>query len=306
MIGKRNGFSLVYIPERGKSRSFHISHSFLYISGIVIFIISIFIYQFINNFSYYKTEYVKATSFSVEEKQRIMAEELYSLENEVGKIEETVNKTKEKLPYIESLNNEVRNSLNLTKKDLDVNKYFENAEKNTGYFTGIDFSLSYVLSLKDQAKRHDTETERIRRDLEIGKSSADDYKELDAKTPRGYPVSNSISPGFGWRIHPIFRIPDYHTGVDITAPYGYPVKATADGFVNEAGWMGGYGYTVKIYHRDGIETLYAHCSKLLVHTGDKIKRGQVIAEAGATGTATNTHVHYEIRRDGRAVNPETF
>jgi murein DD-endopeptidase MepM/ murein hydrolase activator NlpD len=306
MTGKRNSFCVVYIPERGKSRSFRISQGMLYIIGIIIFVISIFTYQFANSFSYYRTEYVKATSFSVGEKQQIMAEELYSIENEVSKIKETVSKTKEKLPYIASLNKEVRNTLGLTKKDLDVNKYFKSSEKNTGYFTGVDFSLSYVLSLESQAKSLDAEVEQRKRDLEIGKASADDYKDLDAKTPRGYPVPGTISPGFGWRIHPIFRIPDFHTGVDISAPYGYPIKATADGIVNEAGWAGGYGYVVRIYHRDGIETLYAHCSKLLVRIGDKVKRGQVIAEAGATGTATNSHVHYEIRRDGRAVDPETF
>ncbi|HXK70808.1 MAG: M23 family metallopeptidase [Caldisericia bacterium] len=306
MAGKEKGFSVIYIPERGSSRSIHISKSFLYLILIALFAFSIFIFRFASSFAFYKAEYVKVTSFSIEEKQQIMADELYSIEGETTKIKESIYKIKEKLPYIQSLNKEVRNTLGLEKKELIVDNYFKNSEKDLGYFTGVDFSLPYVLSLKEEVNKLDYLVEQRRRDLEIGKASADDYKELDAKTPRGYPVPGPISPGFGWRIHPIFRIPDFHTGVDITASYGYPVKAVADGVVNEAGWSGGYGYTVKIYHRDGIETLYAHCSKLNVKVGDRVKRGQIIAKAGATGTATHSHVHYEIRRDGKAIDPETF
>jgi len=306
MAEKEKSFNIIYIPERGSSRSFRITKSLLYLIIIAIFAFSMFIFRFVSSFSFYRAEYVKATSFSVQEKQQIMADELYSIESETSKIRESINKIKEKLPYIESLNKEVRNTLGLEKKELNVEDYFKNSEKNLGYFTGVDFSLSYVLSLEEEVNKLDSFAEQRKRDLEIGKASADDYKELDAKTPRGFPVSGSISPGFGWRIHPIFRIPDFHTGADITASYGSPVKATADGIVNEAGWAGGYGYTVKIYHRDGIETLYAHCSKLLVNVGDKVKRGQIIAKAGATGTATHSHVHYEVRRDGKAIDPETF
>lgn len=306
MAEKEKGFSIIYIPERGSSRSIHISKSLLYLIIIAVLALTIFIFRFASSFAFYRAEYVKATSFSVDEKQQIMADELYSIESETSKIKESIERTKEKLPYIESLNKEVRNSLGLEKKELNVDNYFKNSEKSLGYFTGVDFSLPYVLSLKTEANKLDSLVEQRKRDLEIGKSSADDYKELDAKTPRGYPVPGQISPGFGWRIHPIFRIPDFHTGADITASYGYPVKATADGIVNEAGWAGGYGYAVKIYHRDGIETLYAHCSKLLVSVGDKVKKGQVIAKAGATGTATHSHVHYEIRRDGKAIDPQNF
>lgn len=305
-VGKEKGFHIIYIPERGSSHSIYISKSLIYLAIIAFFVLFLGIFQYANSFAYYRAEYIKATSFSVEEKQQIMAEELHSIESETSKIRELVNKTKEKLPYVVSLNKEVRDTIGLEKKELNSDNYFKNSEKNSGYFTGIDFSLSYILSLKDEARKLDLLTDQRKRDLEIAKASADDYKELDAKTPRGYPVPGPINPGFGWRIHPIFRIPDYHTGVDITAPRGYPVKATADGIVNGAGWWGGYGYTVKVYHRDGIETLYAHCSKILVNIGDSVKKGQVIAEAGATGTATHSHVHYEIRVGGKAIDPETF
>ena len=76
--------------------------------------------------------------------------------------------------------------------------------------------------------------------------------------------------------------------------------------VPAGGWAGGYGYMVTIYHRDGISTRYAHCSKLLAVQGQKVKRGQIIAKAGATGTATNSHVHYEILREDRPIDPEDF
>jgi murein DD-endopeptidase MepM/ murein hydrolase activator NlpD len=124
--------------------------------------------------------------------------------------------------------------------------------------------------------------------------------------PFNYPCDGKIEPGFGNRIHPIFGTPDFHTGIDIVTPEGTELKATADGIVEEAGWAGGYGYRVIIDHGNNIKSLYAHCSELLVKKGDKIQRSQVIARAGATGTAVEPHVHYEIIQDGKQIDPEAF
>jgi murein DD-endopeptidase MepM/ murein hydrolase activator NlpD len=129
---------------------------------------------------------------------------------------------------------------------------------------------------------------------------------LQSYLPNGFPCPGPIDVGFGYRIHPIFRTPDYHTGVDIVLSFGFDITATGDGTVTGSGWEGGYGYMVTIQHIYGVSTRYAHCSRLLVKKGDQVKRGQSIAKAGATGSAVNSHVHYEILLDDRPVDPKEY
>ena len=95
-----------------------------------------------------------------------------------------------------------------------------------------------------------------------------------------------------------------HQGLDIRAPQGTPIKATADGEVTYAGWRGGYGNFIVIRHSDEVETYYGHCSKLYVNVGDKVKAGDVIAAVGSTGHSTGNHLHFEIRVNGSSVNPQ--
>ena len=98
-----------------------------------------------------------------------------------------------------------------------------------------------------------------------------------------------------------------HPGIDLAGPYGTPIYATADGTVLRAGWnSGGYGNLVELDHGRGITTRYGHMSAILVSAGQHIKRGQQIGRMGSTGRSTGNHLHYEVRIDGRAVNPIPF
>lgn len=116
-----------------------------------------------------------------------------------------------------------------------------------------------------------------------------------------------ISSGFGTRTDPINGVVKTHGGTDIAAATGTPILAAADGTVEIAGYnAGGYGYYVKIAHGDGYETLYGHCSVLLVSTGQTVKQGQVIAKVGSTGHSTGPHLHFEVRYNGNKVNPMQF
>lgn len=117
------------------------------------------------------------------------------------------------------------------------------------------------------------------------------------------PVNGPIVSGFGMRFHPILKVNRMHTGVDIAAPHGTPIKAAADGEVVFAGYRRGYGNTIIIDHGGGVATLYAHCSALAVGEGATVKQGQVIGYVGATGLATGPHLHFEVRRNGEPVNP---
>jgi murein DD-endopeptidase MepM/ murein hydrolase activator NlpD len=115
-----------------------------------------------------------------------------------------------------------------------------------------------------------------------------------------------ISSPYGWRIHPVYKTRKFHNGIDIAACYGTDIVAALSGTVTKARWNDSYGYYVLIYHGDGMTTLYGHCSKLLVHEGDYVERGQRIALVGSTGVSTGNHLHFEIRIDGETRDPMDY
>jgi murein DD-endopeptidase MepM/ murein hydrolase activator NlpD len=97
-----------------------------------------------------------------------------------------------------------------------------------------------------------------------------------------------------------------HAGIDLAGPLGTPVYATADAVVGRSEWANGYGNLIELNHGRGIQTRYGHLSKSLVKPGQRVKRGEQIALMGSTGRSTGSHLHYEVRIDGKAVNPVPF
>ena len=133
-------------------------------------------------------------------------------------------------------------------------------------------------------------------------------KEIESHTVQGVylevtPLSGIITSRFGNRES--IRTSG-HTGLDIAAPAGTPIKAAADGKVIFSGYSGGYGYVVKLDNGNGVETYYGHCSKLYVSTGEKVEAGDVIAAVGSTGNSTGNHLHFEVRVNGKEVNPQNY
>ncbi|MGI6642869.1 MAG: M23 family metallopeptidase [Bacillota bacterium] len=124
--------------------------------------------------------------------------------------------------------------------------------------------------------------------------------------PNRWPTSGIITSDFGSRRHPITGGSDTHEGVDIAASYGQGIVAPADGVVTFSGYKSGYGYCIIINHSFGFETLYAHCSRLSVSSGQEVQRGQRIADVGQSGTATGPHLHYEVHVEGQKVDPRDF
>ena len=127
--------------------------------------------------------------------------------------------------------------------------------------------------------------------------------------PSDKPIPSGVefTSGYGVRSDPFGRGRAMHAGIDLSGPQGTPIYATADGMVTDAGWnSGGYGNLVKIDHGRGIETRYGHLSKMTVRAGERVTRGQLIGRMGSTGRSTGSHLHYEVRIDGRAVNPIPF
>lgn len=139
------------------------------------------------------------------------------------------------------------------------------------------------------------------------------WKKLDSlergviAIPSAHPVSQmSYTSNFGVRSDPFRGTAAMHAGVDIPGVIGTPIYATADGIVSRAERSGGYGNLVEVNHGRGIATRYGHLSKLLVSANERVVRGQMIALMGSTGRSTGSHLHYEVRIDGQAVNPVPF
>ena len=163
------------------------------------------------------------------------------------------------------------------------------------------------------------EIARLRRDAETRLASFQEIgwyvgnqKSLRNATPSLWPAEGSITSLFGYRFSPMGRggegadTGEFHAGLDIANVADTLVHATADGTVRFSGWSHGYGNMVVIDHGYGVSTLYGHTSKALVKAGDRVMRGQVIAYMGTTGRSTGAHLHYEVWRQGRPVNPMAY
>ncbi len=117
---------------------------------------------------------------------------------------------------------------------------------------------------------------------------------------------NMMSSGYGYRRDPFTGGGAMHSGIDFKGPHGQPILSAARGTITHAGWKSGYGKTVEITHGNGLMTRYAHLSKIHVTTGQKVKQGLQVGAMGSTGRSTGTHLHFEVRLNGKAVNPRPF
>lgn len=141
--------------------------------------------------------------------------------------------------------------------------------------------------------------EKIENDIENLTRTIQDY-------PIGIPSDGSISSYYGHRSDPFNRKKAFHSGLDFDSDYGDSVVSTANGSVEKAGWCGGYGKCVVIRHTGGYKTLYGHLSRVKVKPGQRIKSGQPIGEIGSTGRSTGPHLHYEIMKNGKKINPYKY
>jgi murein DD-endopeptidase MepM/ murein hydrolase activator NlpD len=174
----------------------------------------------------------------------------------------------------------------------------QKAEDNLETLLKNQAALDKVL---DKAKDNETKFDQELKDL-IQKQK--DQEIADAKKKLLWPLPidrKKISSPYGDRI--LYGKPDFHLGIDLPAPKGTEIYASKGGTVLKATYHSSYGYYVLIDHGGEISTLYAHCSKLLVSKGDKVTRGQVIAEVGNTGNSYGAHLHYEVRKDGKTTDP---
>ena len=165
----------------------------------------------------------------------------------------------------------------------------------------VAFSVEYDISALERRAR------LLTLSLAEASDSLSSHRDLLESTPSIMPAAGWLSSRFSRsRYHPIHHRSLPHPGVDISAPLGTPILASAKGTVTHAGWKSGLGYTVEIDHGYGYTTRYGHASKVLVKRGQRVIRGEVIANVGSTGISTSSHLHYEVHVGGVAVNPLNY
>ena len=144
--------------------------------------------------------------------------------------------------------------------------------------------------------------------VQVARANVEKLTRTLGAVPVRKPIMGEIdlSSGFGVRSDPFLGRPALHSGLDFRSSTGDPVRATANGVVETAGWNGGYGKMVEIDHGNGFSTRYGHMSEIDVKVGQQIKIGQIVGRVGSTGRSTGPHLHYETRIDGDAVDPQKF
>ncbi|HOP39505.1 MAG TPA: M23 family metallopeptidase [Geobacteraceae bacterium] len=210
--------------------------------------------------------------------------------------------TKAKLAYVNSQYAEIKSTLSSLKESENRFRKLFSLESKKDVMDAMvveDTGSVNMEALKKEIESSIKTVSEIREYLE-------EQKDVYLSTPIGWPVEGRITSGYGLRKHPILGRHMFHSGIDISTQTGSPVCATADGVVSYSGWESRGGNTVVIENGNGFRTAYAHNRRNAVNVGQRVKRGDVIAFVGSTGVASGPHVHYEVWKNGKSVDPSEY
>lgn len=184
-----------------------------------------------------------------------------------------------------------------------VIKAIENNESNI--YEKLEISKNAIDTLEAQEQAMIEESKNIEKKIQELEKMYEEYSYSSSGLMWPSRDSTRIASYYGWReVHPVYGYGRMHYGIDIDAAYGTDILSSADGVVTLVLFDDvGYGWYIIVYHGDGISTLYAHCSKVLVKEGQNVKQGQVLGLVGTTGASTGPHIHYEVRVNGKPQNP---
>ena len=245
--------------------------------------------------------------------------QINEIKSEINELENNIQNNKDKLSKrIKVINSNYSMSyIKILLNSSSISDFFNNiyivkqiVKQDKEVLTELDENKQEIEDKKSQIENKKVEQEELKLLLEIEKIAAQSVFIGDSQviSSGSWPVPghSRISSPYGYRIHPIFNTKKMHTGIDIPAPTGTPTVSIDSGKVIFAGTKGGYGKTVMIQHDDGKVTLYAHNSALTVSVGQRVKKGQVVAKIGSTGNSTGPHLHFEVRINGKHVNPVPY
>lgn len=276
---KQRYFILVLAHSvHGRIQRIHIPHSFIYAVLALAILGAVSVFGFVGS---YGRMVWKVAQYNT------LREEVETLRNRYGDLQKTAEQQNEQLATLQLFASEVSVAYGL-KQNLDgVTDYASEAR----LVPTINETLEQYNFLKS------ADYSRLSREY-VRKRHAN-------STPNIWPVNGRLMDNFGKRLDPFSGLGAFHSGVDINGSYGDVIKVSADGIVTFAGWMGGYGRIVIVDHGQ-FQTRYAHLASIKVVPGMEVRRGEVVGGMGASGRATGTHLHYEVRVNGVAVNPYPY
>jgi len=183
-----------------------------------------------------------------------------------------------------------------------VNRY-----KHLENLTNSELITSTTKKIDEITKQIYIQSKSFDEIIELSKNKSDMLSSIPAIQPVANKNLKRMASGYGYRMHPVYKTRKLHTGMDFSAPTGTPIYATGNGRVEKVTKSrSGYGRHVIINHGYGYKTLYGHMSKYIVKRGQRVKRGEIIGYVGSTGTSVAPHLHYEVHKDGRKINPAPF
>ena len=183
-----------------------------------------------------------------------------------------------------------------------VNRY-----KDIRNFSNAELVIEAAKKVDKLSKQLYIQSKSFDEVIDLAKNKADMLASIPAIQPIANKDLGRVASGYGYRIHPIYKTRKLHTGMDFTAPQGTPIYATGDGKIAKVRRSRrGYGNHVIVDHGYGYQTLYAHMTKYIVYRGQKVKRGEIIGYVGSTGTSVAPHLHYEVIKNKRKINPVNY
>lgn len=293
-------YTVLVLPDASSiPRKFHISKTILAalssLAAVAIVAFAFFLYQYVN----VNVRLLELKQLRLEAGERsFLSEKVGQLEGELGRLRDLDHRLRTVVGLDTSDTQPKPSPLAQGGADtVSRNALLDALKQRTGRL--VDWLNRDLSALGEEISSR----ERSLRELKV---YIEERASVLAATPTILPVKGLVTAGYGYRKSPFTGQRELHEGLDIAAPYGTPIVATADGIVTFAGPLNAYGNVVFVDHGYGFSTFYAHCSSYRAREGQRVRRGEVIAHVGATGRTTGPHVHYEVHLNGVISNPMKY
>ena len=293
----KRSFTILVIPS-GRGKTYRFTTDSLVLTSIAIFCVVFVVATAFFSYDYFVEQLDKSRLTDLENENQFLAGKLDDMRGSISDLRESYAGIVDKEKAIRTM---------FDLPDIDD----QERQLGVGGPDLLDLSAKSITERAAfQTESHVDELARLssfetKQFKAIYENLLDKKDELD-HTPSIMPCEGYQTRGYGLMPHPITGFKQMHSGIDIANRTGTPIYATADGVVSFVGGRGRLGKTIEIGHGDGIKTVYAHLNKYLVKTGQRVKRGDKIAEMGSTGYSTGTHLHYAISFNGQSVNPRKY
>jgi len=293
-------YTVLVLPDASATpHKFHISKSVLTVlsslAAVAIVAFAFFLYQYIN----LNVRLLELRQLRLEAGERsFLAEKVGQLEGELGRLRDLDRRLRAAVGISgEDAQSQTVVAAQGGAETVSRTALLDALKQRTGRL--VDWVNRDLAALGEEISSR----ERSLRELKV---FIEEKASVLAATPTILPVKGRLTAGYGYRKSPFTSQRELHEGLDIAAPYGSPIVATADGIVTFAGPLANYGNVVFLDHGHGFSTFYGHCSSYRVREAQRVRRGEVIAYVGTTGRTTGPHVHYEVHVSGVITNPMKF